>query len=68
MALGEFIRVIRNTDICIMTSCNDESGHRVIYDGESRFFRISDNEEDMRILYITPHRENVRKLFIMVEE
>lgn len=50
-----------------MTSSRDDTDHRVIYDGESRFFRISDNEEEMRILYITPHRDDISKLFIMVE-
>lgn len=67
MTLYELITKLINIPITVM--CNKGDGnYSLIYRGESRFFRMNEQECNMWVHHITPHRENSKELFILVEE
>lgn len=66
MTLGSFISVLNNIDILIMAT--DGSGKtKTIYEGESRFYRMCEDEGYLHILFIAPHKCISGGIFIMVE-
>lgn len=67
MVLGDLVSTLRNTSICIMTT-NSENRFKRIYEGESKFFRIDPYEEQLKVLYIAPHRFNSGELFVLCED
>lgn len=65
MLLGDLIKKTRNVNICIK-KFNVEGFATKIYESNSQFYRISELEEYLNVLYVAPHRYIPGELFIMV--
>lgn len=66
MTLGELLSVMNNMDIHIMALDNKYHA-TTIYEGESRFYRMSEDEGYLKILFVAPHRYRSGTVFIMAE-
>lgn len=67
MVLYELISKITNIPITVMCK-KDDNNYTLVYRGDSRFFRMNEQESGMWVHHIAPHRENSNELFILVEE
>lgn len=67
MTLYELITKLINIPITVM--CNKGDGNYfLLYRGESCFFRMNEQESNMWVHHIAPHRERNGEIFIMVIE
>ena len=67
MLLKDLIQKTRDLNICIK-KFNAEGRATKIYEGNSQFYRITELEEYLNVLYVTPHRYIADELFIMFKD
>lgn len=67
MTLYELISKLTNVPIMVLHNDSDNN-YKMIYRGDSRFFRATDDEWCMLVHHIAPHKENIGEIFIMVKD
>lgn len=67
MTLGDLISVLNCIDITIMENDNESGEITPLFEGKSDYFRMSEMESFMNVLFIAPHRFRSGGIFVMVE-
>lgn len=66
MTLQELVSKLTNVPITVM--CDDgDSQYKLIYRGDSRFFRPTITEGDLWVHHIATHKYNIGEIFVMCE-
>lgn len=67
MTLGDLMSVLNCIDITIMENDNDSGEITPLFEGKSDYFRMSEMESHMNVMFIAPHRFLSDGIFVMVE-
>lgn len=68
MRLIDLMERLRSFNVKIAMLNQNDCAATTIFEGKSEFFRMSNDEAQLSVLWVSPHRYSTGGLFIMVDD